>query len=429
MKKHLRSFELERPQPLDRREIQFLESLPPSFPLHFHSLANILKFKYYPETQSHEVLARYAVMIVRKLSLPFLIIVSLIYSLMKPYIFSMLLLLVIFGLFLSMNFSGISQIYKIFIIGVLVILLIRSISKQTVLYHYIFDFSNSVSQTQRDFNILSFIGMNTESSVIEIFVFLATVFYCVDRNSQVTGHTAEYYYNMYHEKLPGFPEDYCYTVVDNPIAALGLKSSYQPTYWKVIQKSLKQVGLIESFHHIYLLILDLVSFIWLAAQFDDWTSSEGSVSLIIFYTPIGVNTSTGYIFMLLVHVIFTFLCYYFQIALSSVALYFLNLIWFLLTIIIVFFVVRSESLGTPVSAILYFIIRYIYHLILSHKIRTGTSFVSFKIPDFQNHYKFLKFSNLFLRYFPFAFELSTLLQWMSRRTNVSFSDYLAVCDI
>lgn len=305
----------------------------------------------------------------------------------------------------------------------------RSISKQTVLYHLIYDFSTSVSQTQRDFNILSFIGMNIEDSVIENFVFLATVFYCVDRNSQVTVHTAKYYYNKFAKGLPGFPNDYCYTLVENPESSLGLKSTYKPKYWKVIQKSLKRIGLIESFHHIYLLIIDLISFLWLIIAFDDWTSAEGSVSLVAFYTPIGINTSTGYIFTLIIHVVLTFLCYYFQIALSSFGLYFLNLIWFLYTIIIIFFVVRSGTVGTPVSAILYFIIRYIYHLILSHKCRTGTSFVSFKTPDFKKDSKYMKFSNLFLRYFPFAFELQTLLSWMSKRTKVSFSDYLAVCDI
>lgn len=427
MKRYMRACEMQKELKFERREIDFLKSLPPSFKLHFNSLGDVLCFNLYSSQDRRNLFIRYALMLCRRIAFPFLILMAVIYAFMKPYLYAVIFLMFIYAYFVSMNIHGYPSLYRLLLGFSMFILVLRSISQVTVINKLLVRAANDVANIQTTVPLLNLIGLGPEHSItVEIFLFLATLFFVVSQLASAAVFHPRYYYNKFKTLLPGFPDEYCYGVISNPEIALGLQTKVDPML-DTIKHSMEQVNLKGTSHSMWLMFIDFISFLVLLICWNRWTNSDDSLGNITEKFVFSFNVL--FIFMLIIHVVFTFSVYYCVLSYKYFEMFWVHLVWLLWTILMSFFFVPSQSRKITGSLKFYLVLRYLSHLIAGHKIFIGKINIAFKYPNFKQKGKVISWTNQFIRACPFAFEIQTLLLWMSQYTYVSLTDYFIIRDI
>ncbi|OHT17507.1 hypothetical protein TRFO_02545 [Tritrichomonas foetus] len=431
MKKILRTYEDGHEYIPDPREKEFFLKLPPSFPLHLQSIADVIDYQTVNKKKRDLLLLRYVLLFLRRLSLPLLTLMVLIYLYIKPYFFSMIVVIMFCCLILPLDIKGFPIIYRIFFGLILFVYGLRNLCTIDILKPYIIDASNSVTIAQMSISVIKLFGIDPEeTSTVEIFLFLFTVYFIVDQLSWCEVYPPKYYFDKYKKILPGFPDEYCYGIMNNPEESLCMNVEKPPGFIQQFKTSMTRSGLIETSYSTVLMIIDVISFLLLLILWGMWshgddTSSplDGGGASYIF------KIDVLFIFMLLIQVCFSLLCYAFSLSSNHIALYFVNVIWFIYTYCISFFYIASKNRSTPGSLQFYFFVRFFWHLVAAHKIFRGRRIVAFKYPNFVKDYQLIFYMNKFIRICPFVFEIQTILIWMSQKTKVYLLDFFVIRDV
>lgn len=434
MKKDIHSLEAGILYEPEEQEKKFFDELPPSFAVQYDSIGILNNFRYYDHKKRWQILGRYFLAAIRRLAFPFLILIVLIYTYLKPFIFAMLLILYTIGALCSWRLKNLPTIYRIFLITVMTMYVFRCFSEMVLIKEQIQKANNNIKIQKMSINIFSLFGLNPdETSIVEIFVFLGAIWYTCDQLAYSEVFESKWYLHHYSTVLPGFPVEYCYGIIANPVTEYAMEVKDDTPLFKRFINSMKRLGLHDTSHKYWLLLFDLVSLLVLAICWTSWTvkstavtGSNGEQNL-SGGSLHGVKVDVGYIFILLVHCLFTFVVYYCCISNCYWLLFFTEELWFLYTILISFYYIHSASAQLMQPTLqFYFLLRFVSHLIAAHKVFMSRILAVFTYPDFAHHPYWIIFKNWFMLYLPFAFEFQMLLEWMSKKTCVGLVDYFIV---
>lgn len=428
MKKALRCFENGSDYLPEEREKQFYESLPPSIPLHFQSVADFIGYQYIPPSKVEGYLVRYILAFIRRIALPLLTLMVLIYVYIKPYFFSMAVVLMYCCLILPIDIKGYPIIYIIFFSFVLFVYALRNICTIDILKDHINDASNSVTIQQMSISVIKMFGIDPEeTSIVEIFLFLFTVFFIVDQLAWCEVYPPKYYYDKFEPSLEGFPDEYCYQC-NKAADKLGMIVEKPVPFIQQFKSSMTKAGLVDTPHSTVMMVIDVISFILILILWGTWTHSDsnGSIGGDSGYV---FKIDVAFIFILLIQTCFSLLCYAFSLSSNHIGLYFVNLIWFLYTYCMSFYYIQSQQREVPASLQFFFFVRFCWHLVAAHKCFRGRRIVAFKYPSFVKDYKYIFYMNKFIRICPFVFEIQTILIWMSQKTKLYLLDFMVIRDV
>ncbi|OHT00564.1 hypothetical protein TRFO_07893 [Tritrichomonas foetus] len=431
MTKVLRTYEANMIYEPNEEEKYFFEKLPPSFSLHLQSLADVLNYQTVNKTKRFVYLLQYIFMFLRRLSLPLLTFMILIYMYIKPYLFSMIVIVMFCCLILPLDIKGFPIIYQVYLGLVMFLFALRNICTLDILEPYILDLANSVTVEQMSISVIKLFGIDpSETSVVEIFLFLFSVYFIVDQLQWCEVYPPKYYLDKFRKVLPGFPKEYCYGIMNDPISSLALDVEKPPGFFDQFVSSMSRAGLIETSHSFLLLIIDVISFILLLILWGMWTHGQESRSpLDTSGTSFVFKIDVAYVFILLIHVIFSLACYAFSLSSNHIGLYITNVIWFIYTYCICNFLISAKSRTIDPSLQFYIFIRFFWHLVAEHKCFRGRRIVAFKYPNFTRDWRFMLYVNKFIRICPFVFEIQTILIWMSQKTKVPLLSFFAIRDV
>ena len=413
----------------DKREKAFFESLPPSFSLHLQSIADIIAYRTVDKKNRDLLLIQYLCMLFRRISLPLLTLMILIYLYVRPYFFPMIVVTMFCCIFLPLDIKGFPILYRIFFALVLFIYALRNICNLDIIDNYIIDATQSVTVEQMSISVIKMFGIEPGNSTVEIFLFLFTVFFIVDQLAWCEVYPAKFYYEKFTKILPGFPDEYCYGIMNNPTESLAMSPEKHDNFFKQAMRAMNRSGLIETTHSTVLIIVDVISLILLLILWGLWDHGGDPSSPLDGDSSYIFKIDVLFIFMLLIHVIFMLVCYAFSLSSNHIGLYFVNLIWFLYTYCLSFYYLTSKNRGVPPSLEFYFFVRFFWHLVAAHKCFRGRRIVAFKYPNFTKDSSIIFAMNKFIRVCPFVFEIQTILIWMSQKTKVYLLDFFVVRDI
>lgn len=403
---------------LEERERQFLLSLPPSFSLQFSSISHILESP--PIIDTNELLHRYILMCIRQSPVFLLIFVSMIYLFEKPFIFSLLIFGYIVFFFLSLDVKGYANSYRAYLIIVLYILFSRAVSRIDVIAFQLQPIGEMINNENR-VSTLSLIGLDPNSStVIEILLFITSMLFIIYQKKSMHLFAPNYYYEKFTQTLPGFPLEYCYGIIDDPVRNLVMnipqnRSVHESAKIAMNRKSIKLIT-----HYSMILIFDLISLIFLIAWWPNWESDDKYSQSTL------QRVNVIYVFILFLQVIFLLVVYHFCLANSFTSVYIVNFIWYIYEFSVLFFYIPNQFTNTFQF---YLFLRIMHHLITAHKCFFGRIEAAYQFPQFQTDRNHILFYNLFLKYFPFAFEIRTILLWIGRPTYLTLSDFFIIKDM
>ncbi|OHT04025.1 hypothetical protein TRFO_28569 [Tritrichomonas foetus] len=424
MRKCLNRYEKNLEFHLEERERQFLLSLPPSFSFHFSSIYHLIDNQPFIGQDPTTLFGRYFSFLIRKISLPLLVLISIIYLYVKPYIFSIIIFAYVVCIFCSYNFSGFPNAYRIYFTIVLMLMSLRAVSCTDMVSDRLLSVSLSLTNIQSSISTLSIIGLDPgSSSICEILLFIVSIFYISDKLSTVSVYPPNYYFEKFSSLLPGFPMEYCYGIMDDPVHNFGMHIPQTQTFWRHLKKKMSKVWLRSTVHHNFILLLNAMSFIILLVCWSDWENGSNIMSPNSSYV---FKVNVLFIFILIIDLIFMIIVYFCCLGELYFHLSFAEILWLLYSLSMIFFYIRSRNSETLRSAQFFIFIRILQHLIAAHACYVGRSNISYRYPEFSKDWKRLKFINKFIRYCPFAFEIQCVLLWIGKKTEISFRDFLVV---
>ena len=426
MKRCLGYYERNHEFHLEERERQFLISLPPSFSLQFSSLSHILNIPIYHD--SYEIIFRYFLCLFYKLPTLLLTLFSVIYLFTKPYIFSLVIFIFVCFIFLSINYRGFPNTYRFFISLILIILGFRIISRIDIINEQFLIISDSLTNVQTRISTLSLIGFDPDNNIlIEVLLFASAIFFIVDQINSMKIFPAKFYTEKLSSLLPGFPIEYCYGIMDDPIHNLGMNIPQNHGFLKTVKETMKKTWMRTTNHSNFILIIDIISLITLITCWPDWEKG----TLIAPSTTVNGYYSVNILFVviLIIHIIFTIIAYFCCLGDHHFALLCVEFLWLAYEFSMIFFYIRSLNSSFLSSAKFYIFLRVIQHIIAAHKSFIGRKFVSYKYKEFESQWKKILFGNYFIRFCPFIFEIQSILQWIGRPTLVSLSDFCIIRDM
>jgi len=320
---------------------------------------------------------------------------------------------------------GAPGFYVAFAIVVQFIIILRAFCKLDYIYIPLFESVTSVTSAKKMILPLDIIGLNpTYSHAIEFILFLTAVLFIADNLSRQNVFHDGYYVEKYSNSLEGFPEDYCYGIIDNPREALSLHGD-KDGFLKKINASFSRGSLSETNHTVILLMIDVISFLVLMICYSKWSNGglngEGGSS--------NFSISIAMVFFLIIHLILSLATYFAQVNMKYGVLLFLNELWILFNICFTFFYIPSKRRGTQSSLQFYFFLRFLASLVTAHKCYIGRTFIGFNYPNFEKNWRSILLWNGFIRFCPFVFEIQTILFWMGQETFVSLKDYFVLRDV
>lgn len=428
MKKIARNAESNKEYVPDTRERKFFSQIPPGVLLHFDTLGNALGQKYFKEEQRWSLLLRYVLMLFRRIAIPLFYLMAVIYFFMKPYLYSVILMIFIF-IWHSSRIHNNHILYRVLMIFILFIMGIRSLTNVKILSDVLKSVADSVTVQQMSISALRLFDLDpNSSSTIECFLFLFAVFYLLDQLSYCKVFPPKYYNEKFRTLLPGFPDEYCYGIIPNPEHVLALDAMPTDGFVDRFVESFKKIGLRESVHRLFILLFDIISFIVLLLCWGKWSAGTNEAAVAGMGST-DIQTDAVSIIIWIIHVLFMFFNYFSMLSDNYIFLFFGHNIWFIYTILMSAFYVHSQNRGIPGDLKFYLVLRIFTHLLYMHKCQLGTIFVTFKYPDFASDYNYITWSNKFMRICPFAFEIQVLLTYMSQKTYVSLSDFFIINDV
>ena len=433
MKKMLRSYAQGTDFVPEGKEFEFLQKLPPSFPLHYHSLMDVVGNVYEVPIEKDRwmLVVRYILLFCRKISLPALTLMIFIYICIKPYLWALIMFLLFVGFILPLDLKGTPILHTALMSMSLVILGIRHFCTLDILRPYILESENSVTVTQMAINLYQLFGLSpNDSSTCEVFVFLFTSWFIVDQISQSEIFTVQHYYQKFSGgKLPGFPGDYCSGIIDNPEFTLGMDVQKSLGIKEQVTTILKRKGGISTQHNVWALIVDTISFIVLLICWGTWVSGDEQASLISNSSSFTFNIDVGFVFILFIHVAFSLTLFWCELADRYFSLYIVNVVWMAYTYCMTYFYIPVENRNVSGSLTLYFLLRFLAALIIAHKCFVGRINISFKYPNFALNWRSIIASSKFIRICPFVFEIQTILFWMAQDTYTKLMDFMIFRDM
>ena len=433
MKKMLRSYSQGQDFVAEPKEMEFLQKLPPSFPLHFHSLLDVVGNVYELPVEKDRgiLLIHYLLMFIRKISLPALTLMVLIYISIKPYLWALIIFLLFVGFILPLDIRGTPTLHMVLMGMSLFILGLRHICTLDILRDHILESQNSVAVTQMTINIYRLIGMDpTDNSTCEIFIFFFTVWFVVDQLSQSEMFSIRHYYEKFaNGNLPGFPVDYCSGIIDNPEFTLGMDVRKSPSFKEQVKYVLSRKGGISTHHHVWALILDTISFLVILICWGTWVSGDEEASLVANSSSFTFKIDIGFIFILFIHVVFSLTLLWCDLAGRYFILYIINVVWMAYTYCITYFYIPTQNRNVDGSLTFFFFLRFLAALVMAHKCFIGRDNIAFKYPNFNMDWRSIIAMNTFIRICPFVFEIQTILLWMTQETYTGLIDFMIVRDI
>lgn len=428
MKRCLNAFINGRVIELEPREQEFLRSLPPSFTHQYTSLACLIHYKYIQRDDIWFLLLKYVFLFLRKCSLPVLVVVSIAYALVNPFVFAIVVLSVVLCVFCSMDIRSNPYVYRFFAMFVFAILGLRSCARASVIRDRLLLAAGTVEYLGNTYSLFGLIGIHPDNRITaEIFLFLATIWFIQDRLRSGRLFSPNHYFNMFKASLEGFPEEYCYGIINDPVEQLGMKAKKPASTVSYLREQFQRKSLRSTAHKTIALSFDLVSLVLLIILWNYWET--GQTNVLVRSNDYTFRISVSFVFILLVHVVFTLVVYFLQVAQNYFWLLIVNGLWMVYSLGLNFFYLGARSPGLPGSLYLFLFIRLIAHIVVAHKCYTGRIFVTFRCPRFVKNHRPIIFANRFVRAVPFVFELQNLLTWMIEPTKVSLHDFFLVRDI
>jgi hypothetical protein len=168
----------------------------------------------------------------------------------------------------------------------------------------------------------------------------------------------------------------------------------------------------------------MISFIVLGVCWGSWVSEPAAADGDIVFT-----INAGFIFILLIHLIFTLVVYWTEMASRFLLLYIVSVIWLFYTYVLIFFIVSSITRDIGSSASFFFFLRFASMVLVANKCFVGHEILAFKYPNFATEHKKISASGQFIRTVPYVFEIHTILLWMSKKTLVPLMDFFIFRDM
>lgn len=423
MRRCLSHYERNQEFHLEEREKQFLKALPPSFANHFTSILHLIDYQPLFDQKPIELLLRYLCLFLRNFSLPLLLLVSAIYLFLKPYIYSILIMCYIIFIFSSIDFSEIPNAYRIYFIFVSFILGLQSAANTDLIYERLKSVQSSLANIQSSVSALSLIGIEPGSSpAIEIVLFLSSIYFISKQIDAIHVFSASYYYERLCS-LHGFPVEYCYGIMDDPVRNLGMKVPETRSLISTMKNSMSRVWLQTTVHHNFILFINAISCIILVYSWSDWEENSNGV---VTSDKIVFSVTVFFIFIIIIDIIIQLSVYFCCLNNLYFILFWIELVWLLYSFSIIFFYIRSNVYSLGKTAQFYIFLRIIQHIIAAHICYIGRTNVSYRSHDFVKDWRIILFSDKFLRYLPYVFEIQSMLLWIGRKTYISFHDFLIV---
>jgi len=423
LRREIAALKSDREYVLQPNERAFLRSLPPSFHYQLHSLGDLMGFDVLPRSRYHHFLTRYISIFIRGLSCPLLIVVSLFYLFQKPCLFSYIFFIFLFIFIVSANISGSPLIYRVLFGLSLFNLAFRHLVSTPFISSFFDGLSSSVSAIQSSLSLVSFFGIDSTSSmVIEKYLFIICTWFIVDQIAFVSVFPPAYYFEKLKSTLHGFPDE-CYYHFEDPEKSLSLNVGGISLY-QSIRNSMKQLGLVDSYHYIWLLIVDIISVAIYTFNYKIWIQDPA--------IPVSFSSSSldsTFILLLMYQVITTLICYLFLISYNQFALYVFGNIMMIINIILVFIYFPILSRTISPSLLFYFLVRFLAHIIIAHSCVTGRYYIDFQFPNFKKNGEYISLMNRFIRACPYVAEIHMIIKWMSKPTMVSLTDYFMIYDM
>lgn len=406
-----------------KAEKDFLNKLPPSFYTQLGAIGEMLNWPEVKRENYFELSMRYISYLIRCLSLPMLVLICVIYTYMKPYLFAFLTTIYVFVVFVGTTIYAQPWTYRAFYILLIVILLLRSISTVTLIKEQIDIYKSSVAFAQSKISYPDFFGVDPDdTSSIEIALFLIGTWYVVDHLRNADVFTPHHYTTKIFggdNKLDGYPDKYFYNF-DNPERVLGLSTKAIPNIWQQITQNANNIRIPPSNAYFTVMIIDALAFLVMIFGVGTWTSPEEELG----QTTSGL--SLKFVFSLIFSMIFIFIFFLFRISNNFLNMYILNAVQLICVLVFDFWVCTDP---TDAGLQLYLFLKYLAILIVFYDTRLGKIFANFSFPDIQNSGGKIKSLNRFMRVVPFIFEIHSLLVWMSRKTKVTYQHFFIQEDI
>ncbi|OHT03298.1 hypothetical protein TRFO_29340 [Tritrichomonas foetus] len=433
MKRHLQGYEKEQHHVFTEEDYEFYKSLPPSFPLHFQSITDAIGSKMFRNKDSMDLLMRYLAMLIRRIPFTLLLLTILVYVFTKPYVFSLIILLLFIILFCSINTPCKCIKYRIFLPDVLIILFLRNISTMTILEPYILSTVSSIDVQRMQLSPLKMCGVDStdSSSVVEVFLLIFTIFYTVEQLSWCDVYPPKYYLNKFMKSVENFP--YCCNYDgklfgDDPVATLALNAESLPLKSQIAFAESNR-GLIITSHSFVSTLIDMICFVLLAILWTTWTSGDEN-NLLSSAASFSFQIDFLFIFVLICHVVFMLAYIYMHLAKNLLSMFILNVIWLLYTYCMSFFYIPSVNRNyNKGSLYLYVFLRILSALITCHRVSRGKKVVEYQFPSFRKEWRRIIFANNFILICPFIFEIECVLNWMSHDTYVGILDFMMIRDV
>jgi hypothetical protein len=412
----------------DPTEQEFLNSLPPSIPLHFQSLWESVKGEVTGSADRLTLVICYLCLYFRRIAPLACIVLCFIYIVCRPYFLGLIVLIIFLGILVPLDLRGVTVFLQIFLVLSMFVAFLKYIVAIPFIKEAILNSLGSAALQRSNVNYWAFFGLDpTENSYLELTLLVFAVFYIVDQMSQCEVHSPDYYVQFFRARLPGFPYEQCKGIMEDPLSDLHLTMDVVPNLKEQLHGIFHHIGAIGTTHSGWILLIDMISFIVLAACWGNWVSdpavTEGGNSDTVF------SINAGFVFVLLIHIIFTLLVYWTDIASRFILLYIVSVIWLFYTYVLIFFIVSSITRDIDASASLFFFLRFASMVLVAGKCFVGREILAFKYPNFATERRKILASGRFIRMVPYVFEIHTLLLWMSKKTLVPLIDFFIVRDM
>ena len=409
---------------LEERERQFLLSLPPSFSYQFSSLYFIIEKQSFSAQMPKHTIGRYFSFLLRKLSLPILIFFSFLFLMLRPYIFGILIFGYVCCIISVCNFYGFPNIYRFYLILIFVMMTLKSAAATDLIAKQL-NYNESFLSIQNSIQTLHLIGLDPSSSIVpEVLLFIASILYIVDKLKTLRVFSTNYYYEKFSSILPGFPVEYCYGIMDDPVNNLGMNLPQNRTFFNYAKNMMNRIWVRTTYHHNFILFLNFISILLILICWPDWVNNDQISSLRNQFYEFSVDIL--FVFIFLFEIIFTLVVYFCCLNELFFILSIVEIIWFVYSHSVIFFYIRSLNSVFLGSAKLYIIVRIIQHLLASHFCYIGKASVSYRYPNFSDNWRGIRFFDKILRYCPFALEIRIILLWLGRETNILFNEYAVI---
>jgi hypothetical protein len=178
-----------------------------------------------------------------------------------------------------------------------------------------------------------------------------------------------YYFRPFAQNISAFPVLDWSDINDNPEEVLNLTWEESPPYLAQIKDTFHQLGLIETSHQFWILIIDMISFVLLMIFWGNWISADGNL-----IQEGGGHTfqiDASYVLVTFIHMILTIAMLWIQKSSRCPFMFLVSGVWFAYTYCLTFFYIPSQNRNSGPSLHIYFFFRCLATLLVTHRSVVG----------------------------------------------------------